>query len=122
MPAKNVPAPSSGNPRRRASSTAKKAADAPAASTRRHWPESEKSPPGTGGIPSPRGLRTSVNVYGSDLDSLEPLRVYLRKQTGLRVVRDSTLIQVLCRTCQPAPAHVAALKAVQQTTSRQYRG
>ena len=122
MPAKNVSAPSTGSPRRRTTSPANKAA-VPTATTHRHWPQSDKSPPGTGGIPFPasRGLRTSVNVYGSDLDCLEPLRVFLRKQTGLRVIKDSTLIQVLCRTCQPSPTHVAALQAVQQTTSRRYR-
>lgn len=121
MPFKTSLASSSASPRARAAATGKSAPATPP--NRRKQPQGDKFPPSTGGTPAPnsRGLRTSVNVYGSDLDCLEPLRVFLRKQTGLRVIKDSTLIQVLCRTCQPSPAHVAALQAVQQTTSRRYR-
>lgn len=70
----------------------------------RHRPASEKSS---------RGRRTSVNVFDQDLDFLEGLRVHLRAATGLRVIRDSSLVQVVCRVHgKPGPAHVAALKEV----------
>lgn len=91
----------------------------PGAASIRHRPQSEKSPPAPGGTPpapSPsgaRGRRTSVNLYDSDLDLLEPLRVALRASTGLRVIRDSSLVQVVCRVHgKPGPEHVAALREV----------
>jgi hypothetical protein len=34
------------------------------------------------GVPADRGIRTSVSLYGSDLAHLEPLRAFLRQQTG----------------------------------------
>ena len=121
MPSRTTPASSSGSPRPRAAATGKRTVAT--ASNHRHWPQSDKSPPGTGGtlLPGDRGTRTSVNVYGSDLDRLESLRVYLRKQTGLRVIKDSSLLQVLCRTCKPLPEHVDALRAVLAQSGRNYR-
>ena len=120
-----------------ARSPGKKNAPAPAsvpvsASTRatRHRPQSEKSPvapaSGTGGtpaVPAPaeRGIRTSISLYESDLDCLEPLRVLLRTETGVRSVPDSAMVQTLCRVCKPGPEHVAAFRAVLASTGRTYR-
>ena len=124
-----------------ARSAGKKNAPAPASvpvaasarASNRHRPASEKSPVAlaseTGGTPAlpvlvesaDRGIRTSVSLYERDLDELEPLRAYLRQQTGLRVIKDSTLVQVACRTCEPSLAHVDALHAVLAVTGRKYR-
>ena len=93
-------------------------------STKRRRGEVTKSPPPSSETiesvtaPAIRGRRTSINMFDSDLDFLEPLRVYLRKQTGLRVIRDSTLLQVLCRGYTPGPEHVEALAAVEALDGR----
>ena len=65
-----------------------------------------------------RGRRTSVNVFDSDLELLEPLRDFLRKKTGVRVIRDSTLIQVLCRCYEPNESSVAAFHQVMSLDQR----
>ena len=65
-----------------------------------------------------RGKRTSVNLFDSDLELLDPLRDYLRKRTGIRVIRDSTLVQVLCRAYQPSDASVAAFEEVTRLDQR----
>ena len=98
----------------------------PGASGNRHRPPSDKSPHGVtpGGAasaldsPGARGRRPSVNVFECDLVALEPLRAYLRAETGLRVIRDSALVQVACRVFVPGPAAVAALRAVMAADGR----
>lgn len=62
--------------------------------------------------PLPRGKRTSVNLFDSDLELLDPLRDFLRKKTGVRVIRDSTLVQVLCRAYEPSETSVTAFREV----------
>ena len=79
---------------------------------RRGKPASSKPRPGASPPGPPRGKRTSVNVFDADLELLEPLRVSLRAATGLRVLRDSTLVQVACRVFSTGPAAVAALREV----------
>ena len=71
---------------------------------------------------SARGQRTSITLFRSDLDALGPLRAFLAAQTGLPVLRDSTLVQVACRVFHVGPAAVTTLREILAADGRRGRG
>ena len=64
-----------------------------------------------------KGGKTSVNLFESDLELLESLRDFLKKE-GFRKVADSQLLRLMCRDYQVGPNTVETLKQIMSEDGR----
>lgn len=64
-----------------------------------------------------RGGKTSVNLFESDLELLEFLRDFLKKE-GFRKVADSQLLRLMCRDYQPGPSTVETMRQIMSEDGR----
>ena len=58
-----------------------------------------------------RGSKTSVNIFESDLELLDVLREFLKKE-GFRKVADSQLLRLMCRDYKPGTGTVEIMRQI----------
>lgn len=64
-----------------------------------------------------KGGKTSVNLFEADLELLDPLKDFLKKE-GFRKVADSQLMRLLCRDYKPGPTTVETMKRIVKEDGR----